>query len=236
MHMILYTILIADSRLARAKKLAVFFEAHGFTVITASTTAETVEQAEIARPDCILLDFHLRDANADQVCGALQAKHQLCRIPVIIISSGLDQELWAYSVCRAANSVRRNTPPVAILAVVEAAIERARRAGGVIEKGDLKLTVETQQVHCPPHRPLQLSPSQFHLLQMLVETSPGYVSEADISSHIFSGKPDADNSDAVKMLVYRLRLKLGSLLGGRIRSKKNSGWTYRAPASEADSA
>ena len=39
-----------------------------YRVFTASSCAEGIRLAAARRPDCILLDYHLRDGNATDVC------------------------------------------------------------------------------------------------------------------------------------------------------------------------
>jgi len=52
------------------------------------------------------------------------------------------------------------------------------------------------------------------------------VNERIISDELYDNKTQADRYDAIKMLVYRLRSKLGPQLCRRIKNKRNQGWSY----------
>lgn len=90
----------------------------GYNVYVAATCAEGVRLAELHKPDCIILDFHLKDGDAVSVCAALRASRDCSKIPVIVFSSDPGAEIAAYAECRAAYFVLKGTSLVADLSIV----------------------------------------------------------------------------------------------------------------------
>ncbi|MHB0995935.1 MAG: response regulator [Elusimicrobiales bacterium] len=72
-----------------------------YDVHTAASCADGVRLAEKHKPDCILLDFHLKDGDAVDVCTALKAGAERPKFPVIVVSSDPAAEITAYAECRA---------------------------------------------------------------------------------------------------------------------------------------
>jgi len=114
------SLLVVDDDEAWRKLMVRFLGGAGYKTHTAATCAEGVRSAEIHRPDCILLDFHLTDGDAVSVCAALRANKGIKTPPIIIVSSDPEAELAAYAECRAAGFVLKGSKPLARLpAIIE---------------------------------------------------------------------------------------------------------------------
>jgi CheY-like chemotaxis protein len=62
---------------------------HGFTVANADTGQAALAAARQLRPDLILLDVHLPDADGRELCQRMKADAELGAIPVVLISTTL---------------------------------------------------------------------------------------------------------------------------------------------------
>lgn len=112
------SILIIDDEIIWHKLLIRFLGGAGYNVYAAATCAEGVKLAELHKPDCIVLDFHLADGDAVSVCSALRASGNIAPPPVIIFSSDPEAEITAYAQCRADNFILKG--PSALPALTRA--------------------------------------------------------------------------------------------------------------------
>jgi len=94
-------ILIIDDDLFWHRLMKRLFGDEDYVVHTADSCKAGVRMAEQHRPDCILLDFHLGDGDAVDVCTALKKGAAKPQFPVIIVSSDSSAEIPAYAECRA---------------------------------------------------------------------------------------------------------------------------------------
>lgn len=95
------TILVIDDDLFWHRLLMRLFDGTKYDVRAAASCEDGVRMAEQHRPDCILLDFHLKDGDAVDVCAALKNGGERPKFPVIVVSSDPDAEITAYAECRA---------------------------------------------------------------------------------------------------------------------------------------
>jgi len=102
-------ILVIDDDLFWHRLLKRLFREMDYDVHTAASCEEGVRLAETHRPDCILLDFHLKDGDAVDVCAALKADGGRPKFPVIVVSSDPGAEITAYAECRAAYFVLKGS-------------------------------------------------------------------------------------------------------------------------------
>ena len=108
-------ILVIDDDLFWHRLLMRLFGETDYDVHTAASCEDGLRLAEEHKPDCILLDFHLRDGDAVDVCAALKAGAERPRFPVIIVSSDPDAEITAYAECRADYFVLKGSHTMMVL-------------------------------------------------------------------------------------------------------------------------
>jgi len=94
-------ILVIDDNLFWHRLLRRLFGETDYVVHTAASCEDGVRMAEKHKPDCILLDFHLKDGDAVDVCAALRNGAERPKFPVIVVSSDPDVEITVYADCRA---------------------------------------------------------------------------------------------------------------------------------------
>jgi len=102
-------ILVIDDDLFWHRLLKRLFGEMDYDVHTAASCEDGVRMAETHRPDCILLDFHLKDGDAVDVCAALKADGGKPKFPVIVVSSDPEAEIAAYAECKAAYFVLKGS-------------------------------------------------------------------------------------------------------------------------------
>jgi DNA-binding response OmpR family regulator len=223
------TILIVDDDEAWLRSVSGFFKFFNYDIRTALTCAEGLEVARQHRPNCVLLDFHLPDAEADFFCSRIREDQNLKKTPIIIVSVDGEQECGSYLKCEADAFVMKGGPLNTIRFMVESLLRRVCWERGIIEKGDMRLETENLMVFRLAKPFARLSLEQFRFLFILVERSPCFVSENDILEFVFGADTVLEKFDALRGLATRLRAKLGRRIGRRIKNRGSSGWIYVQP-------
>lgn len=109
---------------------------------------------------------------------------------------------------------------------------RLRRVGwdrGIFDHTGIRLNGPGLQVRDESGRTINLSREQFRFLSLLVAKTPYFVREDDAIKYVFGDNPEADKHDALKMVAYRLRHRLGPELARRVKRDKKRGWAYLSP-------
>ncbi|MHB0996018.1 MAG: response regulator [Elusimicrobiales bacterium] len=110
-----HSILVIDDDLLWRRLLKRLFGEMDYDIHTAANCQDGVLLAERHKPDCILLDFHLKDGDAVDVCAALKNGAERPRFPVIIVSSDPEAEITAYAECRADYFVLKGSHTMTVL-------------------------------------------------------------------------------------------------------------------------
>ena len=112
------SVLVVDDEIAWHRLLTRLLRGLEYDVYVAATCAEGIKLAELHNPDCIVLDFHLTDGDAVQVCSALKASDKTAQIPVVVFSSDPAAEITAYAECQAAYFVLKGATSMTDLPAV----------------------------------------------------------------------------------------------------------------------
>jgi two-component system KDP operon response regulator KdpE len=199
-----------------------------YQVFTASSCAEGIRLATSCQPDCILLDYYLKDGKAAVVCKAVRSDESLKKTPIIVISGDPTQNIEAEKDCQADRFIAKGVPLAEYDAAIQSLLRRVSWERGILEKGDLRLEAATGMVSKDGKLAAHLSGKQFRLFALLVERSPGFVDADAVLRTVMPLESAPEDSGAVKMLVCRLRQSLG-VLARRLKSTRNKGWAYVQP-------
>jgi DNA-binding response OmpR family regulator len=221
--------LIIDDDAVWCRNLTTLFSSSGFQARSALSCADGLALAGSWRPDCVLLDFYLKDGDGGSLCLAMRASPELGRVPVIMISGDPAEELNAYTSYKADGFILKGARFDKILAVVHTILRRVGMERGALTNGDISLEPGVCRLLRRGHAPLQLPPEQFRLLHLLVGRAPVPVSEAEICSAVMGAEYAGERAEAVYSLVYRLRRTLGPQLALRVKNLSSRGWAYVSP-------
>lgn len=223
------TLLVVDDDPVWVKFLSNYLTLNNYSVFSSLRATRAHEEARNCRPDCVLLDFHMPDAEADEVCRVLRADKELCHVPIIIVSADPCEEINAYAKCQADNFILKDVNLKRITAAIESLLRRVDWDKSNVEDGDLRLETETHLLYRNSKPLFHLSPYQFQLLALLIQNVNEFVPEETLNKRIYNHSADTDHYDAIKMLLHRLRVRLGPQLGRRIKNKRRLGWIYLRP-------
>lgn len=205
------------------------FSSGRYKIYTSGSCYEGLKQFEIHKPDCVLLDYCLPDADAVVFCCKVRKAEKIVRTPIIIISAEGSFEKPAYTDCQADGFILKDDDYVKNRAAVEMIMRRICWERGIIEVGDIRLERSTLQVFRFSKPLVNLSAHQFQLFYLLLQESPAFVSEDDISKYLYNSDFAPKNEESIRGRIQRLRKNLGPQLGRRIKNKSRLGWVYLQP-------
>lgn len=219
-------IIVADDDPEWLGLIRTWLEAAGYRVLPTAEGGKVVEMAGRLKPDCIVLDFHLRDTSAVNVCFNLQREDATKKIPVMVLTADKEQELVALN-GGADQFVAKSGNADEFLAKLHVCLRRKALDADTLERGDLRLDRRESKLYRNGKPVCGLSRDEFLFLDALVEASPRCLEREEIVRRIWPG--EEIHPLTIDKLVWRLRKKLGPELGARVCTVKNQGWIYRGP-------
>jgi len=200
-----YRLLIIDDDVALNKLLAEYLERFGHRLAAATTATEGIRLLRRDRPDLLILDVMLPDADGMEVCREIRRESD---IPIVMLTARGDVPDRVLGLEFGADDyVPKPFEPRELVARIETLMRRSRQpVTPRLVSGGLTLDSETRRVELAGAE-VDLTSMEFELLRVLME-SRGRVLTRDAVLQALRGI-DADVYDrSVDMLVSRLRRKL----------------------------
>ncbi|MCC6928774.1 MAG: response regulator transcription factor [Gemmatimonadaceae bacterium] len=219
------TILVVEDNERLATGLRSNLEFEGYRVVVAGTAQEGLAQARDARPDLILLDLMLPDADGYRVLRDLRERGD--DVPVLVLTA-LGEEADKVRGFRfgADDYVTKPFGLMELLARVDALLRRARREGregreagagtaspaaaastaSLQRFGDVVVDASTRTVR-RDGREVALRPKEFELLCALLERNGELATRLDLLREVW-GYDDSVMSRTVDTHIAELRRKL----------------------------
>jgi len=181
---------------------------HGYETASASDGDDALEKAFTLRPDLIILDLMLPRMDGWEVCRRLKAEKDTASIPIIMLTARREErdvveglELGADDYMKKPFSLSELTARVRALLRRTAVPEES----GVLEAGDLRIEPgdETALLRGIP---LELSPTEYRILEALARKMGRTVSREELLSKIWSFS--GGDTRTVDVHISRLRKKL----------------------------
>jgi len=235
------SLLVVDDEPNIRELLSASLRFAGFRVSSAASGAEAVTAVARDRPDLVVLDVMLPDMDGFAVVrrlrddsGAATRGAERDRIPVIFLTAkdGVDDKISGLT----AGGDDYVTKPFSLEELIARIRAILRRTGGIADEdhlvvGDLELDPVGHQVH-RAGRPVSLSPTEFKLLEYLMNNTGRVVSKMQILDHVWAYDFGGDLSIVESYISY-LRRKVDSGAGGSpklIHTVRGIGYVLRRPA------
>ena len=200
-----YRLLIIDDDVALNELLREYLERFGHRLAAATTATDGIRLLRRDRPDLLILDVMLPDADGMEVCREIRRESD---IPILMLTARGDVPDRVLGLEFGADDyVPKPFEPRELVARIETLMRRSRQpVTPRLVSGDLTLDSETRRVELAGAE-VDLTSMEFELLRVLME-SRGRVLTRDAVLQALRGI-DADVFDrSVDMLVSRLRRKL----------------------------
>ncbi|MEV4020301.1 response regulator transcription factor [Nonomuraea angiospora] len=196
-----------------------------FEVRTAETGAEAVTAAREFDPDIVVLDVMLEDFDGFEVARRLGE-----RIPVLFLTARDRVEDRVQGLTLGADDyVAKPFSLEEVVLRIRAILRRSRSTprNDVLRYADLELDPAAHQVS-RGGVPVDLSPTEFNLLEYLLTNAGRVVSKAQILDSVWHYDFDGDSS-IVESYVYYLRKKIDKWEPQLIHTVRGVGYTLRTP-------
>jgi DNA-binding response OmpR family regulator len=204
------TVLVVEDEQSIASFVALYLKNAGYTVRTAATGAEALQQVAVEQPGLIVLDLMLPDIDGIEVCRRIRTRSD---IPILMLTArdedvdkiiGLEVGADDYMtkpfnprelVARVKSILRRSAP------------ERKDRESAQIRHGDLAVDAGRREVRVGEQE-IQLAPKEFDLLWELLDHRGLVLTRDQLLERVW-GYTFAGDTRTVDVHVRQLRRKLG---------------------------
>ena len=214
-----------------AVNLAFEFRWPGVSLLAATTGKRGIELVKAESPDIVILDLNLPDISGFDVLKRLR---EFSDVPVIILTvRSEDEDVLKGLESGADDYVIKPFNYLTLLARVKAVLRRSESipftGKHYNEVNDrLKIDFVNQKVKVD-NQQIKLTPTEYHLLALLVKTKGEIVPYRRIMEEIWA-KDYAGETDNIRIYVRRLRKKLHDTTPSMIANKRGLGYTFKGSA------
>lgn len=198
-----------------------------FDVRTAETGAEAVTAAREFDPDIVVLDVMLHDFDGFEVARRLGE-----RVPVLFLTARDTVEDRVHGLTLGADDyVAKPFSLEEVVLRIRAILRRSRtseKQPDLLRFHDLEMDTQAHEVRRGGVL-VELSPTEFNLLEYLLTNAGRVVSKAQILDSVWRYDFDGDSS-IVESYVYYLRKKIDRWDPPLIQTVRGVGYTLRLPA------
>ena len=221
-------ILVVDDEPYITDLLSTALRFEGFSVDVAATGSEAMASLRANRPDLVLLDVMLPDMGGIDVCRRLREVGD--RVPVVFLTARDATEDKVSGLSLADDYV---TKPFSLDELV-ARLRAVLRRSGLDDSGGTELTFADLVMNVDTHEvwrngvPIELTATEFNLLEYLLENARRVVSKSEILDHVWDyGFPGDGN--IVETYISYLRKKVDEFDPPLIHTVRRVGYSLRLP-------
>ncbi|HVQ04861.1 MAG TPA: response regulator transcription factor [Burkholderiaceae bacterium] len=216
-----------DKVLADALSRTLVQSAHAVDIVASGDDADHAIALGIY--DLAILDIGLPGLNGLDVLRRLRARKSMLPVLILTALDTLEDRVRGLDL-GADDYLAKPFDLPELEARVRALLRRSTNSTPFLDHGPLRFDTVGRRVYCDK-RPLDLSPRELAVLEILLMRAGRVVSKAQMVNHLYGfGDDVADN--AIEVNVYRLRKKLEPL-GCEIRTVRGMGYLMDRPDGQA---
>ena len=222
------TVLIAEDEGALVTLLRYNLEREGYRVLEAQDGEEALLVAAEEKPDLVLLDWMLPQLSGIEVCRRLRGRQETRNVPIIMLTARGEETDRIRGLSTGADDyvVKPFSLPE-LMARVKAILRRTApdRMAEVLKIGDIELDRAAHKV-TRGLRQVRLGPTEFRLLEFLMESSGRVLSRAQLLDGVW-GRDAFVDERTVDVHIGRLRKAL--IRGNErdpIRTVRSAGYVF----------
>jgi len=200
-------VLIVDDEPGLRRALGINLRARGYTVDLAADATTALALAARHPPDAVVLDLGLPDLDGSAVIAGLRG---WTRAPIIVLSARTTQSDKVDALDAGADDyVTKPFGMDELLARLRAALRRGADAGDapVVETAHFSVDLAARQVRAPDGEPIRLTPTEWHLLEVLVRHEGKLVDRRRLLQEVW-GPAYETETNYLRVYMAQLRRKL----------------------------
>jgi two-component system KDP operon response regulator KdpE len=203
-------LLLVEDDEATRRSVAATLEAHGYRAIQAEDAASALRSWDAERPDVVLLDLGLPDADGSSIIRRIRRE---ATTPILVLSArGAELDKVAALEAGADDYVTKPFGLVELRARVAALLRRtagpAADPTGAIVHGAVRIDVG-RRIASVRGEPLDLTPREYELLKTMLASPGRLLTKARLLRAVW-GTAYADEGHYLHVYVSRLRRKLAA--------------------------
>jgi DNA-binding response OmpR family regulator len=201
-------ILLVDDDPTLLRFLGEYIIHHGFQVFKANHGLEALRLAFNEHPALVVLDVMMPGMDGWEVCARLR---EMSDIPIILVTAKTSEadKLRGFKL-GVDDYVTKPFSMAELLARIQAILARARSnqtpGRNLMTFGDILLDFDKHQAR-RGNETIQLTPTEFRLLEYIARHEGRAISEAELAQEIWGAYRD-ENSTAVRRYIFLLRQKV----------------------------
>ena len=200
-------VLVVDDEAPIRRALAANLRARGYDVDLAETGEQALTLAARHHPDVVLLDLGLPGLDGLEVIAGLRG---WTHVPIVVLSArGSERDKVRALDAGADDYVSKPFGMDELLARLRAAVRRATAVdeAPVVTTEHFTVDLTAKRVLDPAGQPVRLTPTEWHLLEVLVRNSGKLVSQRQLLQEVW-GPAYGDESNYLRVHMANLRHKL----------------------------
>ena len=200
-------VLIVDDEPGLRRALGINLRARGYTVDLAADATTALALAARHPLDAVVLDLGLPDLDGSAVIAGLRG---WTRAPIIVLSARTTQSDKVDALDAGADDyVTKPFGMDELLARLRAALRRGADAGDapVVETAHFSVDLAARQVRAPDGEPIRLTPTEWHLLEVLVRHEGKLVDRRRLLQEVW-GPAYETETNYLRVYMAQLRRKL----------------------------
>jgi two-component system KDP operon response regulator KdpE len=199
-------ILLVDDETAIQRALDPLLRSRGYDVVLAGTSIEAMDAFSRYKPDLVILDLGLPDADGLELCRWVRGRSD---VPILVLSARSAEQEKVKALDEGADDfVTKPFGPEELLARVRSALRRVSRAEdtGRLEVGDLVIDFDRRRL-IRAGEEIRLTPKEFDLLSVLARNAGRVMTHRSLLKAVW-GAPNADEPEHLWVLIRQLRRKV----------------------------
>ncbi|MFA6169275.1 MAG: response regulator transcription factor [Candidatus Margulisiibacteriota bacterium] len=199
-------VLVIDDERAIRKLLDINLTAQGFTVCLAKSGKEGLTLFNSFRPDIVILDLRLQDANGREILAQIKER---ASVPVIILSvKDADSDKVALLDAGADDYLTKPFSPEELVARLKVALRHSLnlKEEPIFRHDRIKLDFGLRSLEID-NEPVKITNTEFDLLKMLVQNAGKIVTQKQLLKEIW-GPESTGQTHYLRIYFSQLRKKL----------------------------